>query len=378
MQATHNKNYLCHPNQIRLIDEGSTIQSELPFGVYKLCFNPMVGAYLEPKPRITKPTLLFGKAQEQVDRILKAYAMRETSTGILLHGIAGSGKTLTTQAISAQMQDSGVSVIFIDGTVRVEVIAEVLTDIKTECVIVFDEFEKNFDKENQNKLLSALDGVYSSKKLILFTTNDIHKVSDFIRNRPSRALYSIGFEKMDLNTLREVMDYYEVLEGDAKDIERVHKRCNSFSFDILRNIISEINLHKCSVKDAVEWLNIGVSTKDYYRLKLKVNSALTDEAKQELSTSHTSEGKQYRKIRELENYAFSGDVEDIMSQLLDSSNYPSKYLYSFADYKPNPKEIENWLYDDAHGAFLLWTSKDGLTNIQLEAQYSYNSSVSFF
>jgi len=231
----------------------------------------MSGVYMETKPFLTRPQVVFGKATEQVERIIKSFDLRETSTGVILHGIAGSGKTMITQIIAYEMQERNFPIIFIDGTVPVNHIADTLTDIKTECVIVFDEFEKHFDLDQQNHLLSALDGVYSSKKLIMFTSNDIHRVSTFIRNRPSRALYSLQFEKMDLDTLREVLDYYEVSENDSKDIIRVYKRCVSFSFDILRNIISEIKLHECSVKEAISVLNIGITQDDYFSLNLEVD-----------------------------------------------------------------------------------------------------------
>ncbi len=97
-----------------------------------------------------------------------------------------------------------------------------------DVILFFDEFEKVYKDENEQKqFLSILDGTFSSKKLFLFTTNHF-EINEFLKSRPSRIRYVRQFDGLDKETIQEVID--DLLENkeyekELKDVLRYLALC---------------------------------------------------------------------------------------------------------------------------------------------------------
>jgi len=130
-----------------------------------------------------------------------------------------------------------------------------IQSIDQPCVILFDEFEKVYDRDDQEKILTLLDGVFPSKKLFLITTNDKYRVDYHMRNRPGRIFYMLDFKGLDSTFIRE---YCEDNLNDTAQIDRIVNISSlfaEFNFDMLKALIEEMNRYNETPQEALRMLN---------------------------------------------------------------------------------------------------------------------------
>ena len=133
-----------------------------------------------------------GNVAKTSSRILNTFLDRPRSTGVLLVGEKGSGKTLLAQytAIIAA-NEKNIPTIVINKPWHGDQFNAFIQSIDQPAVILFDEFEKTYrrgdgDINYQEKILTLFDDVYSSQKLFLLTCNDKYRMNSHMMNRPGR------------------------------------------------------------------------------------------------------------------------------------------------------------------------------------------------
>jgi hypothetical protein len=207
---------------------------------------------------------LYGDTKRQAERILHTFRARggdggignnngpptsSSSTGVLLAGQKGSGKTLLAKHISVRAaREMGVSTIVINEPWSGERFNAFIQSILQPYIVLFDEFEKVYRQStaaevaeveriaryndghhnlhhfvdynngessssssaantisnpSQDAILTLLDGVYPSTMLFLFTVNDKTKLSRNMMNRPGRIYYVLDFAGLEANFIRE-------------------------------------------------------------------------------------------------------------------------------------------------------------------------------
>lgn len=110
------------------------------------------------------------------------------TTGTLLSGMKGSGKTLMAKHIAVE---SGLPVIVVDNGVHADDIEGFFAKISEDVCVIFDEIDKYW---NTRYLLGFLDGVKPScKKLVLCTCNDEDEIDEYLNDRCSRIRYKKTF-----------------------------------------------------------------------------------------------------------------------------------------------------------------------------------------
>lgn len=236
--------------------EAMDLHDTLPAGNYVVKQNPINKQfYLEQIDTFEIKGKLYGNTTRHAERILNTFKDRGLSTGVMLTGEKGSGKTLLTKQISINAAAEGIPTIVINAPWCGDNFNSFMQTIDQNCVILFDEFEKVYDKEEQEAILTLLDGVYPSKKLFLLTCNDKWRVDQHMRNRPGRIFYMIDFKGLDTEFVREYC------EDNLLDRTQIQAVCNissvfsQFNFDMLKAMVEDMNRYGETPQEVIKLLN---------------------------------------------------------------------------------------------------------------------------
>lgn len=247
-------------NQIFLEDmQGHTIE-EIPLGNWLVRYDDVKGIfYLDKANDFSLPSKIYGNSTKLATRYLNSYTSWEGNLGVLLSGMKGTGKSL----LAKQMCNmAGLPVIMIQHAYGGSGFISFLSKISQPVIIFLDEFEKVYqDNEQQNMLLSILDGTFNSKFLFLLTINEIGLMNHYMMNRPSRIHYHEEYKGMSDDMIKEIsldlLDDKEKVDG----IITVCTYIGEISMDILISLINEINLYKDeSPMEVLEYMNLEPSS----------------------------------------------------------------------------------------------------------------------
>lgn len=231
------------------------VKKSLPVGTYTVGHHHVKGFYLKVIDDFKTSGKIYGKADQRAQRIINTFQSRPSSTGVLLEGEKGSGKTMLAKLISEKAMRDGVSTIVINTPFTGDSFNSFIQGINEPCIIVFDEFEKVFDEKEQEATLTLLDGVYPSKKMFMLTVNNKYRVNMHMCNRPGRIFYMIEFKGIDESFIRE---YCEDNLDNKQYIDHICRLVNlfdSFNFDMLKALVEEMNRYNESPSDALTMLN---------------------------------------------------------------------------------------------------------------------------
>jgi hypothetical protein len=249
--------YLDDGTNVRVIDGGDNFATTLKPGVYEVNFNPMQGFSLRHAKAFSIPEKVYGNVPTMASRILMTFADRKQSTGVLLSGEKGSGKTLLAKYLSAKAMAQGVPTILVNQPFHGPQFNSFIQSIDQECIVLFDEFEKVYrDQEEKTGLLTLLDGVINTRKMYLMTCNDIYAIDSHMTNRPGRLYYAITFKGVGEEF---ILDYCNDRLWDKKwlnDVVTVSKKFSAFNFDMLQALVEEVNRFDEKPQDLMCMLNV--------------------------------------------------------------------------------------------------------------------------
>lgn len=222
-----------------------SILDKVPVGVYKVACDMEHGFMLVPSEseqsiRGEKAEMIGSMAGKE-RKVIDAYRRRSSSTGVLLSGDRGLGKTMLLRKI-ARLSLTELEIPVIIVSANYHGLAEFLGTINQEYMLVLDEIEKVFDdRHDQDMLLTVLDGVCSYKRLVVATCNDIRSLSCHMIGRPNRFYYHLRFDYPDfeesLKFLRSRGAEIDDARAAALQAETI---LHPFNYDILSALAAEL------------------------------------------------------------------------------------------------------------------------------------------
>lgn len=236
-------------------EEAIDLHKELPVGNYTVKADQFGNLFLEMVDAFQPIKKLYGDTRRNADRIIRTFNDRVVSTGVMLNGEKGSGKTLLAKTLSIEAAKQGIPTIIINQAWTGDSFNKFLQDIQQPCVILFDEFEKVYDSEDQEKALTLLDGVFPQKKLFVITCNDKWRVNEHMRNRPGRIYYMLDFKGLDPIFIAEYCQDNLINKDHITKIVEISALFDQFNFDMLKALVEEMNRYDETPQEALRMLN---------------------------------------------------------------------------------------------------------------------------
>lgn len=257
----------------RIQDDSMKVYSHLPAQAYQVCFDRDSGWFLQKydMPEISEK--VYGVHLPKVQKVLSAFSRAERNFGVILSGAKGIGKSLFAKLLSAEAMKNSLPLIIV--TSYIPGIADFLTSIQQEVVVLFDEFDKTFCNghhndaaDPQSEMLTLFDGFSAGKKLFVITCNELRGLNDYLVNRPGRFHYHLRFEYPTDVEIREYFTdkldpkYYGEIDKIVSFAQRV-----PLNFDCMRAIAFELS-SGLPFEEAVLDLNIIHQNGERYQLTI--------------------------------------------------------------------------------------------------------------
>jgi hypothetical protein len=261
-------------NEYRIYSNSMHTYDELPAQSYLVNFDPNQGFFLTLYADIEIKEKIYGVHEAKVNKVLNTFNHFNRNLGVILSGDKGIGKSLFSKMLAQKAIEQGLPLIIVNSYVRG--IAEYLNQIEQEVVVLFDEFDKVFQRldnlDPQAEMLSLFDGIAQGKKLFVVTCNNLNQLNSFLVNRPGRFHYHFRFQYPTSEDITQYLQEHldKVYWTEIKAVISFSKKIN-LNYDCLRAIAFELNCGS-PFEEAIKDLNIINLKEDRYNLVLQLSN----------------------------------------------------------------------------------------------------------
>jgi hypothetical protein len=224
-------------------------------------------------------------------------------------------------------------------------------------MVLFDEFEKVYSSDEQEEMLTLLDGVFPSKKLFVMTCNNKWRVDQHMRNRPGRIFYMLDFKGLDADFIAEYCADNLKNKDNTDGVLTIGSLFAEFNFDMLKALVEEMNRYGETAQEAMKMLNAKPEFDEGSKYKVTVvpvgSAPLSDD---QLDGEDYWEGNPLMQKR---NWHFGYDPEPEND---DSEYY--RMQFSYRDLKKVEAKEGKFVYVNTAG--------DQLVLVREKERFTYN------
>jgi DNA-directed RNA polymerase subunit F len=328
--------------------------------IYELGVSQL-GYYLEPiSNKFHFPYKIYGLESKIIKRTVASYTnTTHGNLGILLNGLKGTGKTVTAKNICNELDQPVILISrYIEGG------SSFVNTIPQNITVFVDEYEKVY--EESKEFLTIMDGSMNSafRRVFILTTNTLSIDQNFI-DRPSRIRYLQTFNDLSPEVVEEIVDDLLINKELKDDCIKFIATLKIITVDIVKSILSEVNMFNESPFDFKDMFNITVNTGTYNVIMTTVSGEFVAEFNNVTCSPHTPfKSGHVRSGFYIENFTV-GRVTDVMKY-----GKVKVKLQRFV-YKNEQGEIESrsnpYNLPEDQGEYIF----------ELKEHYAYNDAYSF-
>lgn len=248
--------YLRKGNSFQVSESGKLdVYERLPVGTYVIEQDMHGTFYMDKIDDFKAPKRVYGNTLRHADRIMRTFQDRPVCTGVMLAGEKGSGKSLLAKMLSVDAAKLEMPTIVINRPWCGDGFNKLMQEINQPCVVLFDEFEKVYDEDQQEQILTLFDGMFPTKKLFVLTCNDKWRVDQHMRNRPGRIYYMLDFEGLEHDFIEEYCQENLLNKAHIEGVTKIASLFSKFNFDMLKAMVEEMNRYGETAQEVMQMLN---------------------------------------------------------------------------------------------------------------------------
>lgn len=248
--------------------------------VYQVNYSDTAGLYLtKVSDKFEFNYKIYGLETKLINRVVHTYTNTTYGNiGILLNGLKGTGKTVSSKLIANQLNQP---IILVSG--NYPNVTEFLNSIPQNITVFVDEYEKIFNKSHD--LLTIMDGALNSefRRVFILTTNEL-RIDENLLQRPSRVRYLKEFSDLTPSVIEEIVDDLLINKTLKEEIILFISQLNFITVDIVKSILAEVNMYNESPEYFADVFNVRKNLishevyeeiDDEYVLKVRSSTSLS-------------------------------------------------------------------------------------------------------
>lgn len=214
--------------EMQLCTLGVSVQLILPYGTDKI--GSLKEVFSEPVVRDD----LWKDFEEEVQEVVEE---KRRKTSALLYGPPGNGKSHLIKYLATKYRMQLMIFTLNPDWTNHELLL-MFAQIPSKSMVIFEDFDNYFDGrkcilggDNKNIkftfdiILNGLDGAYTTHEGVVFimTVNDIDKVDEALKSRPSRFKFVREFGNPDLETRMRLLPSDSATETEGMSLDQVFR-----------------------------------------------------------------------------------------------------------------------------------------------------------
>lgn len=189
----------------------------------------------------TADTYLNVGSYEDIEEDVRKVANGEVKkTSFLLHGLPGTGKTQFVKYLSKKY-GLPINVVYFQPDFSNIDIIRMFAATPRNCIVLLEDFDTYFNKRESlmdhdqvkftfDSIINSLDGIHNDYRGVVFamTANDIGKIDDSLKKRPSRFKFVREFKKPDVAVRKKILgENHDASKTEGMTLDEVFCLFNS-------------------------------------------------------------------------------------------------------------------------------------------------------